>query len=273
VLSYRHAYHAGNLADVLKHSTLVAVLEAAKTKDSPIEYLDTHAGAGTYRLDNGARAEHRAGLGALRAAIASDRPPCCIATYLDCVEHAGRGRYPGSAALAAALLREQDRLLLAELHPTDHAALAEAMGADPRVTVDPNDGYALLKSALPPRARRGVVLIDPAYELANEPTRVIDALRNAFARFRHGVYIVWYPLRGKHDLGSMRRHYHKLAPPKTLAIELDARDPTAVGATGSGVWVVNPPFNAVAELEALTAFLSRTLAVGGRATCAWLVPE
>jgi 23S rRNA (adenine2030-N6)-methyltransferase len=273
VLSYRHAYHAGNLADVLKHTTLVAVLEAAKTKDAPIEYVDTHAGAGTYRLDDGARAEHRAGIGTLRAAIADDRTPCCVTTYVGCVERAGRGRYPGSAALAAALLREQDRLLLAELHPADHAMLADAMRADPRVTVESSDGYALLKSALPPRARRGVVLIDPAYELANEPARVIEGLGDAFARFRHGVYVVWYPLRGKHDVAALRRRYRKLDPPKTLAIELDARDTTAAGATGSGVWIVNPPFNAVAELEALTSYLGRTLAVGGRASCDWLVPE
>ena len=273
MLSYRHAYHAGNLADVLKHSILVAVLEAAKTKPAPIDYVDTHAGAGTYRLDDTSRAEHRAGVGALREAVARSAPPCSVATYLACVDRAGRARYPGSASIAAMLLREQDRLLLAELHPSDHAALADALRADRRVTVDPGDGYALLKSALPPRARRGVVLIDPAYELANEPTRLIDGLRDAFGRFHHGVYVVWYPLRGKHDMGSMRRRFVKLDPPKTLAIELDPRDPSVPGAVGSGVWIVNPPFNAVAELEAVATFLGRTLAAGGRASCDWLVPE
>src|SRR5262249_19368425 len=135
------------------------------------------------------------------------------------------------------------------------------------------DVYALLKSALPPRSRRGIVLIDPAYELAIEPTRVIDGLRDAFARFRHGVYLVWYPLRSKHDIAPLRRRYRKLDPPKTLALELDPRDPSVTGATGSGVWIVNPPFNTIAEVEALTAFLGRTLAVGGRASCDWLVPE
>jgi len=163
--------------------------------------------------------------------------------------------------------------LLAEMHPSDHTALADALRRDPRVTLERGDGYALLKSALPPRARRGVVLIDPAYELAHEPTQVIDGLRSAFARFRHGVYLVWYPLRGKHDVAALRRRFVKLDPPKTLAIELDARDPSAPGATGSGVWIVNPPFNAIAELEALTAYLGRTLAHGGRAACDWLVQE
>ena len=273
MLSYRHAYHAGNLADVLKHTVLVAVLEAAKTKPAPIDYLDTHAGAGVYRLDDDPRAEHRAGIDALRAAVAPVPPPRCVATYLECVARTGRARYPGSASLAAMLLRDHDHLLLAEMHPSDHTALADALRRDPRVTLERGDGYALLKSALPPRARRGVVLIDPAYELAHEPTQVIDGLRSAFARFRHGVYLVWYPLRGKHDVAALRRRFVKLDPPKTLAIELDARDPSAPGATGSGVWIVNPPFNAIAELEALTAYLGRTLAHGGRAACDWLVPE
>jgi len=273
VLSYRHAFHAGNLADVLKHSILVAVLEAAKTKPTPIDYIDTHAGAGAYRLDDGPHAEHRAGIGALRATAAHSKPPSSVATYLACVERTGRGRYPGSAAIAAALLREHDRLTLAEMHPADHATLADAMRNDRRVAIDSGDGYALLKSALPPRARRAVVLIDPAYELANEPTRVIEGLSDAFARFRHGVYLVWYPLRGKHDVVAMRRRFLKLDPPKTLAIELDPPAASVPGATGSGVWIVNPPFNAVAELEALTAFLGRALAAGGRASCDWLVPE
>jgi 23S rRNA (adenine2030-N6)-methyltransferase len=273
VLSYRHAFHAGNLADVLKHAILVAVLEAAKTKPKPIDYIDTHAGAATYRLADGPRAEQRAGIGALRDAAVHSKPPASVATYLACVERAGRGRYPGSATIAAALLREQDRLALAEMHPADHAALADAMRADPRVSVDAGDGYALLKSRLPPRARRGVVLIDPAYELANEPTRVIDGLRDAFARFRHGVYLVWYPLRGKHHPAALRRRFVKLDPPKTLAIELDPPDTTVPGATASGVWIVNPPFNAVAELTALTAFLGCTVARSGRASCDWLVAE
>ena len=171
------------------------------------------------------------------------------------------------------MLRDSDRLVLAERHPADCDALAALLRADPRVRIDCGDGYALLKSALPPRERRGVILIDPAYELADEPDQLIDGLRGALARFRHGVYLVWYPLHGKHDHARLKRHYLRLDPPKTLCIELDPRQPAPRGATGSGLLIVNPPFQALAELAALTDYLGRTLAPGGRATYQWLVPE
>jgi 23S rRNA (adenine2030-N6)-methyltransferase len=278
LLSYRHSFHAGNLADVLKHSILTAVLEAAVTKPTPLVYLDTHAGAGIYQFDDGtdARAEHRFGIDALRGA-AVQAAPHSIARYLDCVGSLNAGPttlcYPGSAVIAAQLLRDTDRLLLCERHPADAAALAHTLRADPRVRIEFGDGYAQLKSALPPLERRGVILIDPAYELADEPIQVIDGLRAALSRFRHGVYLVWYPLHGKHDHTTLKRHFRRLDPPKTLCVELDPTPPAPAGATGSGVLVVNPPFQAVAELEALTAFLGRTLTPGARAICEWLIPE
>ncbi len=170
--------------------------------------------------------------------------------------------YPGSALIAARLLRETDRLVLAERHPADCDELTALLRADPRVRVDCGDGYALLKSALPPRERRGVILIDPAYELADEPDQLIEGLRGALARFRHGVYLVWYPLHGKHDHARLKRHYLRLDPPKTLCIELDPRQPAPRGATGSGLLIVNPPFQALADLAALTEYLGRTLATG-----------
>jgi 23S rRNA (adenine2030-N6)-methyltransferase len=277
LLSYRHAFHAGNLADVLKHCVLTTLLEAAINKPTPLVYLDTHAGAGVYDLDTtDPRAEHHGGIGALRA-LHDASAPAGIVKYLDCVAStdpaAPLRRYPGSAAIAARLLRTTDRLLLAERHPADYAALAHNLGHDRRVQIDPGDGYALLKSALPPPERRGVVLIDPAYELADEPVRVIDGLRDALARFRHGVYLVWYPLHGKHDPANLKRHFRRLDPPKTLCIELEPRPPLHRGAVASGVWVVNPPYLAVAELEGLTAYLGRNLSAGGRAACEWLIPE
>ena len=278
VLSYRHSFHAGNLADVLKHSILTAVLDAAVSKPNPLVYIDTHSGAGIYQFDDAtaARAEHRAGIDPLRASDRHDAPNC-VAHYLECVDGYNAGattvRYPGSAVIASRLLRDTDRLMLFERHPVDAQALAYTLRADPRVSVELCDGYAQLKAALPPRERRGVVLIDPAYELADEPTQVVDALRAALSRFRHGVYLVWYPLHGKHDPATLKRHFRRLDPPKTLCIELDPRLPATPGATGSGVLVLNPPFQAVAELAALTSFLGRRLAPGGRAICEWLIPE
>jgi 23S rRNA (adenine2030-N6)-methyltransferase len=275
VQSYRHGFHAGNLADVLKHAVLSAVLDAATAKPAPLVFIDTHAGAGSYRLDDGAdaRAEHRAGIAALRN-LRDQAMPASVARYLALVEAAATPpRYPGSPLLAAALLRGADRLILAEQHAGEWAALEYELGADRRATIHHGDGYALLKAVLPPRERRGVILIDPGYELAVEPRRVIDALHAALTRFRHGVYLVWYPLRGKHDPAAMKRQFRRLDPPKTLSIEIDPAPSAPRGATGCGMLIVNPPFQVLPELAALTAFFGRTLATGGRAEVAWLVPE
>ncbi len=278
MLSYRHSFHAGNLADVLKHSILTVVLDAATKKPAPFVYIDTHAGAGVYQFEpeSDGRAEHCGGIDRLRATDLQN-PPASIVRYLDCVASFNATEatvcYPGSAIIATRLLRDTDRLVLCERHPADVDTLAHTLRADPRVQIEFGDGYAKLKAALPPRERRGVILIDPAYELADEPIQVIDGLRNALSRFGHGVYLVWYPLHGKHDHATLKRHFRRLNPPKTLCIELDPRPPAARGATGSGVLVVNPPFQTVAELGALTTFLGRTLAPGGRATCEWLVAE
>ncbi len=279
MLSYRHAFHAGNLADVLKHSTLTAVLDAVTSKSTPLFYLDTHAGAGIYQFGE-AHTEHRRGIEALRAANPAGMPHS-IARYLDCIAAFNVGPstslYPGSAIIAARLLRDIDRLLLCERQPADFNMLANALRAHVRKEVQTKaqcgNGYDLLKSTLPPPERRGVILIDPAYELTDEPVQLINGLRAALSRFRHGVYLVWYPLHSKHDHATLKRHFCRLDPPKTLCIELDPAPPAAPGATGSGVLVVNPPFQAVAELNLLTAHLSRTLAPGGRAICEWLISE
>lgn len=274
MLSYRHGFHAGNLADVVKHCALTAVLGAAIAKPAPLVYVDTHAGAGVYSLDY--EGEHCGGVVPLRA-HSREPMPRCVSRYLDCVGSFNTGAslrsYPGSAMIAAHWLRPTDRLLLCERHPADHASLSQTLRADPRVQIDCCDGYAMLKAVLPPRERRGVILIDPAYELADEPQQLIDGLKSALARFGHGVYLVWYPLHGKHDPVALKRRYKRLDPPKTLCIELDPHQPAARGATGSGLLVVNPPYQAVAEIESLTTFLGRALAPNGRAVCDWLVPE
>jgi len=275
LLSYRHSFHAGNLADVLKHSALTTLLQAALNKPTPILYVDTHAGAGDYDLAaSDLRAEYHGGIGALRA-LGAVTVPTGIATYLDSALPAARAgaRYSGSAVIAARLLRATDRLVLAERHPADYAALVRTLGTDRRVQIDPGDGYTVLKSVLPPPERRGIVLIDPAYELADEPVRLIDSMRAALARFRHGVYIVWYPLQSKHDANDLKRHFGKLDPPKTLCIELDPGPSARPGAIASGVLIVNPPYQAQAQLAELTTFLGRNLLPEGRARCEWLIAQ
>jgi len=266
VLSYRHGYHAGNLADVLKHTALCAVLSAATSKAAPLFYLETHAGAGRYRLEPGG--EHTCGIGALKAAAEHRNAPAAVATLLDC---AVGDRYPGSPAIAARLLRTDDRLLLAELHPADFAQLRKELAKDSRATVVREDGYALLRSHLPPRERRGVVLIDPNYERADEGARLIDALKDALVRFGHGTYLVWLPLEGKLDHRRLQHDFVTLAPPKTFAMSLTPTGPQHSGALASAVWVVNPPFQAVAPMEGAVRYLAERLR--GNAHTGWLVPE
>lgn len=275
MLGYRHAFHAGNLADVLKHATLTALIDALVVKPAPLAYLDTHAGAGAYALDRkDPAAEWRAGIGIL---LREDLPPppSAVASYVDCVRSYQRahGRYPGSAVIAALRLRDDDRLLLAERHPADHPALAATFGADRRVKVQHTDGYGLLRSALPPLERRGLVLIDPAYEAADEPARLLAGLEAGLRRFRHGVYLVWYPLTGKHPAADMARRLKRLAPPKTLRIELSPAGAARAGAVASGVWIVNPPFQAVAPLEAMARWFARHLVPDGTVRCDWLIAE
>ncbi len=277
MLSYRHSFHAGNLADVLKHNVLIAVLQAAMKKTAPLLYVDTHAGAGSYALDVADQtAEHHAGIGALRA-VSAAAPPDCIAHYLACCglrEADGTlMKYPGSAMIATGLLRDDDRIRLAERHPADYALLDQTLGYDRRVRIDAGDGYALLTSALPPRERRGVVLIDPAYELSDEPVRVIDGLHNALSRFGHGVYLVWYPLHGKHVMADMQRHFLRLHPPKTLRMEIHPGTERRPGAIASGLWLINPPYQALEPLQRLAHYLRTHLVADGSVTIDWLVPE
>src|SRR5690606_37456426 len=197
VLSYRHAFHAGNHADVLKHVTLVLLLDYLTAKPKPLWYVDTHAGAGVYDLERGFAtqlAEHARGIGRLW-----DAPPPtpALERYLARVRSLnpdGRlRRYPGSPWLAQQLLRADDRLWLFELHSADHAALAEAI-RDRRVRVAREDGLRGLRGLLPPEPRRALVLIDPSYEVKREYRQVCNTLRDALRRFRSGTYAVWYPL-------------------------------------------------------------------------------
>ncbi|MCC5865721.1 MAG: 23S rRNA (adenine(2030)-N(6))-methyltransferase RlmJ [Wenzhouxiangella sp.] len=198
MLSYRHGYHAGNPADVFKHSVLVALVRAMQAKPRGILFIDTHAGAGGYQLDSEIAlktAEFRAGIGALWHA--SDLDPI-RADYLDqvrsCNPDGQLRHYPGSPELVRNLLRREDRLVLCDLHPAEQATLRERFGKDRQVRVISGDGYAALRGLLPPPGGRGLVLIDPSWELKDEAARLEAAMQQALRRFAHGVYAIWYPL-------------------------------------------------------------------------------
>jgi 23S rRNA (adenine2030-N6)-methyltransferase len=270
MLAYRHAFHAGNRADVLKHVALTVILRAMLRKGTPLFYLDTHAGAGRYDLGAepaATSAEFRHGIERVRAA-AHDTPgavPAGVQAYLDLVEAALRASrrpgYPGAAAIAQALLRESDRLVLVEQHPAEVAALTKCFAGGRNVQVVEGDGYARLSSLLPPREGRGLVLIDPAYELRAEPDRVVAGLREAFARFRHGTYLIWYPRAGKLDWNALRDRIRRLARTQLLDLTLGAPHARG-GEITSGVLLVNPPWSALQELEASHRWLAAAVGDG-----------
>lgn len=267
MLSYRHAFHAGNHADVLKHSVLALILDYLGKKDKPFWYIDTHAGAGAYRLASAEaqkNAEFAGGIGRLWR-LASR--PDALRPYLDAVlafNPDGELRnYPGSPCLAAHLLREQDRLRLFELHPQDRAILSDHFAGDRRVRIAAEDGFSGLKSLLPPAPRRALVLIDPPYELKEDYQRVVSALADAQRRFATGVYMVWYPLLSRAEARRLPEQLAALGLP-SLRAELQIDEPAGeFGMYGSGVFVVNPPWMLQGQLETLLPLLRDVLGAAG----------
>ena len=266
MLSYRHAFHAGNHADVLKHFVLVQLLRHLARKDKPFHYIDTHAGAGRYALDSGyatKNAESASGIGRLWS-----RPdlPEALADYVARVRVLNPGDalrvYPGSPLLALPLLREADRMSLFELHGADFALLAEAMApAGRRAAIYQDDGFATLRALLPPPSRRGLVLIDPPYEDKRDYTRAVQALEDSLRRFPDGLYMLWYPLLKRPESRRLPERLRKLAAPAWLALTLSVRSPAAerFGMHGSGLFIVNPPWSLPPLLEATMPWLTQAL--------------
>jgi 23S rRNA (adenine2030-N6)-methyltransferase len=267
MLAYRHAFHAGNHGDVLKHLVLTLVLAHMNLKDKGWRYVDTHAGAGGYALDGTfarKRSEFEAGIGRLWGR--DDLPPA-VAAYVDRVRLASGGgpaltQYPGSPLIAQSFARPQDQLRLFELHPTDSRILASAFAGDPGVQATMADGFEALKSQLPPPTRRGLVLVDPAYEGERDYARVHAAVRDALRRFADGTYIVWYPQVGKLGARELPRRLQALASGSWLHARLTVARPDArgFGMAGSGVFVVNPPYTLHASLQAVLPWLAQALA-------------
>ena len=270
-MNYRHAFHAGNHADVLKHLVLVAVLEALSRKDAPWFALDTHAGRGQYDLDGiEARRSGEASAGIRRLAEARSLPPLA-ARYVELVRRADASNadrircYPGSPQLVALQLRPQDRAAFVELAAGEAAALKAHFRNDRRIGVHCRDGYEALRGLLPPREKRGLVLIDPPYELqAAEFDLVRDALAQAHARFASGVLMAWYPIKdataSTRLLAALERD--ALAPTLVAELTVHPRD-SRVGLNGSGVVLINPPWQLDEVLAATLPAVHRTLAPQG----------
>ena len=258
MLAYRHAFHAGNHADVLKHTVLVAVLRHLAAKDKGFRVIDTHAGAGGYSLQGRyaqKKHEYEGGIGRLWAR--DDLPPP-VADYVDLVrQFNGDGalhQYPGSPAFARMLLRPQDQLRAYELHPTDFKILSSYLADAPGTEVHLSDGFAALKAQLPPPTRRGLLLIDPPYEVKTDYTRVLAALREALTRFADGVVMVWLPQLQLLEARQLPQRLKASAESQAKKGWLLARlsvgqaDARGFGMLGSSVFIANPPHTLAPEI-------------------------
>ncbi len=285
-MNYRHAFHAGNFADVFKHALLARILVYLTRKAAPLRFIDTHAGAGRYDLagEEARRSgEWRDGVSRLKDA---EPPPPVAAllqpylTALGPLDAQGRpAAYPGSPAIAQSLLRAQDRIALCELHPEERAALVARMGRDARLTIVEIDGFVALNAWLPPKERRGLVLIDPPYEAPSEPKRVAEALARALGKWPTGVYAAWRPIKDRRDDARFLNAVAAIGAPNILQLELDVGDipPTAnspAPLARAGLLVVNPPHVLIDDARALLPWLARRLARQGQGAwaCSWLTP-
>jgi 23S rRNA (adenine2030-N6)-methyltransferase len=272
MLSYLHGYHAGNHADVLKHVVLVALVSQLTAKEKPLRFIDTHAGAGGYDLRSAAaqkNREYRGGIG--RIWNATDAPPA-VARWLELARRYGDGtdklvRYPGSPWFAREVLRPSDSLYLFELHPAEQRALEQKLGSDRRVTVLRQNGLEGCIGLVPPPERRGLVLIDPSYEVKDEHAAVLEALTKAHRRFATGTYAIWYPVLERRWVQRLERAVRATGIERLALYELCVLpDGPARGLTGSGMLVVNPPWKVDEELNAALPWLARELGVDGRGT-------
>jgi 23S rRNA (adenine2030-N6)-methyltransferase len=281
-MNYRHAFHAGNAADVMKHALLARILVHLMAKDTPFRVIDTHAGAGLYdlRSEEAMRTgEAERGIRLLGRAALATAAVRLLEPYLGAVRNVGGAdvaRYPGSPMIAAHLLRPGDRMTFVEKHDEDHAVLARRFIKDRRVTIRHGDGWLALKALLPPPERRGLVLIDPPYEAADEFRRLIEGLHEGHRRFAHGVFAIWYPVKHARAVQGFIEALVAAAIPKTLRLEL-VTDPRATGERlgGSGLIVINPPWALKDEADILLPALAAALASGSRAgyRVEWLVGE
>ena len=291
-VNYRHHFHAGNFADVMKHALLVQLVRGLQRKEKGVLFLDTHAGRGGYDLARAAtgdtlarRPEHPEGIG--RLAGRSDLP-AALADYVGLVQayqdrHRGTRPpavgpalrfYPGSPWLLRLLARPQDRLAFCELHLEECEALRISLGRSPRQTLQEADGYQALAAHLPPPERRALVLIDPPFEATGEWAAVVEAVRQGVRRFPSGTYVIWYPVSERARRDAFLEGLSALALPPTLAAELVV-NPAAAGLQGCGVAIVNPPWQFEREAEAILRPLVSILGQHPEADAGlrWLAPE
>ena len=264
MLSYRHSYHAGNHADVLKHIVLTLCINSLKEKEKPFLYLDTHSGAGRYLLQS----EHSEKTGEYLSGInliwQQSETPELLNTYLSVLKRYNPfdnlKYYLGSPLIAKQLLREQDKINLTELHPTDYPLLRQEFSKDKRARVLREDGFSQLKSKLPPESRRGIVLIDPSYEIKDDYQKIPKALLEAYKRFATGIYLIWYPVVSRTQTQKMIDEIVNLGIKKVSQFEFAIKpDNNQKGMTASGMIVINPPWKLQQQMQTIMPWLKNTL--------------
>lgn len=305
-MNYQHAFHAGNFADVHKHAVLARILEHLRQKPAAFRVIDTHAGSGRYDLF-GAEAqraqEWRDGIGRIFAALRTNTykqklqevsAQTLLAPYLDAVARLSRGGefqdgdladgdllrhgdlrfYPGSPLLALALMRRQDRLIACELELRAAASLKSVLQGDPRAKVLAMDGWMALNANVPPKERRGLVLVDPPYEESADFSRLSSAFAEAHRKWPTGIYLLWYPIKERDAADALARRLRKLAIPKILRCEILLDAPRAdAGLIGSGLIVVNPPYTLQDELRVILPALGNLLRGNFTYRLDWLAEE
>ncbi|OGV47618.1 MAG: 23S rRNA (adenine(2030)-N(6))-methyltransferase RlmJ [Legionellales bacterium RIFCSPHIGHO2_12_FULL_42_9] len=275
MLSYQHGYHAGNFADVIKHITLTGLLNYLISKDKPLLYLETHAGRGLYDL----RDKHALKTGEAAQGIAllwekRKQLPKVFSSYIQQISDLNESKeskalryYPGSPWFAVNTLRSCDRIVCAELHPAEFDALQKLSGHGKRVFFRHSDGLAELKALLPPVERRGLIFIDPSYEVKTEYRQIPAAVKAAYQRFATGVYCIWYPIIDKHYHEQLLRGLKNVGAVNNLRIEFKLAAEGLGGMNGCGLWVINPPYVLQAELKTVLAVLKGLFNPGVSSYC------
>ncbi len=267
-MNYRHGYHAGNFADVVKHIALVAILQHLKKKDTAFAVIDTHAGRGSYDLSG----EQAARTGEAQNGIARLRGlrgamPEALAAYLDLAKN---GAYPGSPLIAAKLLRSQDRLTAIEKHPEEFSALKAVLAPFRNAVAEQQDGYARLPKLLPPPARRGLVLIDPPFEATDEFETLARTVAAALRKFATGIYLIWYPIKSQAEADGFTGEVLAAGAAKALTVEVKIAAPEG-RLDRAGLLVLNPPYGFDAAMRAIASVIAPAMdaAIGVR----WLAGE
>lgn len=281
-MNYRHAYHAGNFADVVKHLLLTRIIEYLKRKPGAFRVIDTHAGSGLYDLSSEEAqktGEWRNGIGRLLDAKLPDDAAALAAPYLDAVRAFNAGHpfryYPGSPVLTKQLLRGADRLTAIELHPEDCFALRTRFAGDWQVRVIELDGWLAMGSQVPPKEKRGLVIVDPPFEKEGEFKRIVDGLQKAHRRWPGGTYALWYPIKDHKAVTAMREMLKQTGIPKIMDVVFELRQPSPEPRfDGTGMIVVNPPYVLEDELKVLLPALREVLAEdrSALAETVWLTP-